>query len=349
MSLFKHINFAEKEVVLKNKFSIGDKVFLIHSKEEATITKLEGSSMLYVQVDGMEIPVFYDDISRDIPLESKDLKVPVQATVKNSDNRVLLNKKNSGVFICFFPLKENIGDLRAFDIYLLNDTEHALSFSYNFFLGGNLHFTLSKIALPNQPVLMHQIEYDLLNDMPFIDLTFRDVMNKFINGVVRQKIKPQNFFNKLNKAPLLEGEMYLYKAAISQIERKKEIIKKEEVEDIFFDPEILKQLMSTSAESKDHEISPAVSEVDLHIEELVHDHALMPNSDKIQVQLRTFEQTLERAIANHANKLYIIHGVGSGKLKNEIHRLLKTYREVKSFNNDYHPKYGYGATEIFLR
>jgi hypothetical protein len=40
--------------------------------------------------------------------------------------------------------------------------------------------------------------------------------------------------------------------------------------------------------------------------------------------------------------------VGTGKLKDEIHEVLKARREVRSFINQYDPRYGYGATEIFL-
>jgi dsDNA-specific endonuclease/ATPase MutS2 len=45
----------------------------------------------------------------------------------------------------------------------------------------------------------------------------------------------------------------------------------------------------------------------------------------------------------------VIHGVGSGRLRDEIHDLLRLKREVKSFVNQYHPSYGYGATEIYLQ
>ena len=75
----------------------------------------------------------------------------------------------------------------------------------------------------------------------------------------------------------------------------------------------------------------------------------MSASEKLQVQLSRFQQALERAIVHHAETLYAIHGVGSGKLKNEIHQMLKGYKEVRSFNNDFHSRYGYGATEIILR
>jgi hypothetical protein len=41
--------------------------------------------------------------------------------------------------------------------------------------------------------------------------------------------------------------------------------------------------------------------------------------------------------------------VGSGKLRDEIHEILRLKKEVKSFVNQYDSRYGYGATEIFFQ
>jgi dsDNA-specific endonuclease/ATPase MutS2 len=69
----------------------------------------------------------------------------------------------------------------------------------------------------------------------------------------------------------------------------------------------------------------------------------------LHYQLNQFQHSFEKAISQGAEKFYAIHGVGTGRLKQEIHRLLRTYKEVKSFNNDYNPRYGFGATEIILK
>ena len=44
--------------------------------------------------------------------------------------------------------------------------------------------------------------------------------------------------------------------------------------------------------------------------------------------------------------MIVIHGLGKGKLREEVMRLLREYKEVAHFKNEYHPKYGFGATEI---
>jgi dsDNA-specific endonuclease/ATPase MutS2 len=54
-------------------------------------------------------------------------------------------------------------------------------------------------------------------------------------------------------------------------------------------------------------------------------------------------------LAHHQSQLIVIHGVGSGRLRDEIHDLLRLKKEVKSFVNQYHPSFGYGATEIYFQ
>jgi predicted component of type VI protein secretion system len=41
--------------------------------------------------------------------------------------------------------------------------------------------------------------------------------------------------------------------------------------------------------------------------------------------------------------------VGTGKLKEEVHDILKVRKEVSRFINQYEPRFGYGATEIFFQ
>jgi hypothetical protein len=101
-------------------------------------------------------------------------------------------------------------------------------------------------------------------------------------------------------------------------------------------------------EARKH-LPPARSVVDLHIEKLTDDWKSLGNAEILDMQLKEFEKWYELALAHHLSTLIIIHGVGSGRLRDEIHDLLRLKRDVKSFVNQYHPSYGYGATEIFFQ
>ncbi|MCK7555299.1 hypothetical protein MKQ70_09910 [Chitinophaga sedimenti] len=75
----------------------------------------------------------------------------------------------------------------------------------------------------------------------------------------------------------------------------------------------------------------------------------MSNLEILAIQLNEFQYWLDIAIAHHQHSMVAIHGVGKGKLREELHDILKVTPEVKSFVNQYHPLYGYGATEIYFK
>ena len=89
-------------------------------------------------------------------------------------------------------------------------------------------------------------------------------------------------------------------------------------------------------------------EVDLHIEELVDNSRGMSNGEIVQVQLNHFQRELDSAIAQHLHKIVFIHGVGTGKLKNDIHQILKSYTNIR-FHDASYGKYGFGATEVIIK
>ncbi len=335
---------------MEEKFNIGDRVFLVHLQEEGIVTRPNGAEMVYVKVDDMEIPVYCTDITKKFPSSPKDKKKPGNekkvVKEKESEKKPMSQGSDSGIYISFEPLLDAIGHINQFKVGLVNDTAHPLTFSYLLHTNGKLLFKIEKIALPYQIFILHEIDYDTLNEMPVVELHLKDVMNSF-KADIRQKIKPQNFFNKLGKMALKGAEAYNYKVATTALKRAEQPAIKPK--NVAFDAELLKLQMMDNPVNKDQDVLSAPHEIDLHIEALARDHHTMQSSEMLHVQLQNFQQSLERAIANGKDKFYVIHGVGSGKLKKEIHRLLRNYNEVKSFNNDYHPRYGYGATEIILK
>ncbi len=88
-------------------------------------------------------------------------------------------------------------------------------------------------------------------------------------------------------------------------------------------------------------------EVDLHIEELLEDTAGMDNAEIIRHQLRHFEKCLDEAKRRPVKKFVAIHGVGKGRLRDEIRKLLKA-EDIEHYDAPL-SKYGYGATEIIVK
>ena len=91
------------------------------------------------------------------------------------------------------------------------------------------------------------------------------------------------------------------------------------------------------------------SVVDLHIEKLSNDWRHLSNYEIMTIQLKAFEKYYDLSLAHFQASFIVIHGVGSGKLRDEIHELLKQRSDVKTFVNQYDARFGYGATEIFFQ
>ncbi len=86
-------------------------------------------------------------------------------------------------------------------------------------------------------------------------------------------------------------------------------------------------------------------EIDLHAEQLFGNRQPDAN-DILRLQLQHFEIYLEKAIRFNIERVHIIHGKGSGKLREAVHQILKRNSHVSSFEIDSDLRYGGGATEV---
>ena len=88
--------------------------------------------------------------------------------------------------------------------------------------------------------------------------------------------------------------------------------------------------------------SQTVLKVDLHIELLTSHYQFMDNFEIVQIQLKECQKKLEYALNSKITKLVIVHGIGTGVLKTEVHQLLKNYKLRFYLLKDS------GATEVYL-
>lgn len=93
----------------------------------------------------------------------------------------------------------------------------------------------------------------------------------------------------------------------------------------------------------------SIQEVDLHIEKLIDDHRNMTNGEILEVQLKHVESTLHEAILTKKQKIVFIHGVGNGKLKQEILGKLKRSYPDFQYQDASFKEYGFGATMVYLK
>jgi hypothetical protein len=118
------------------------------------------------------------------------------------------------------------------------------------------------------------------------------------------------------------------------------------------DPNILKSYMMGAADpvrgSKSFS-SMFGEEIDLHVDSSQFKGGKKDNKYAIEFQLDALERSLDEAIVKGKVEIRVIHGLGKGKLKDEVHRILARHPQVKSFKNEYNNRYGWGSTIVHFR
>ena len=116
-----------------------------------------------------------------------------------------------------------------------------------------------------------------------------------------------------------------------------------------FDPELMRlYMMGATNPGFSNKIDNALDEIDLHLEQTELIIGKIPSQDALFHQLDEFEKALDKAIAAGKFEFRVVHGLGKGKLKEEIFKLLEKHPYVKRYSNEFHSRYGYGSTIIYF-
>jgi len=89
-------------------------------------------------------------------------------------------------------------------------------------------------------------------------------------------------------------------------------------------------------------------EIDLHIDTLTDSTSGMTNHEIVQFQMKSLIRFLEEAQLKKVRKILIIHGVGEGVLRREVHDYLRGISGAVFHDEHYTPK-GFGATLLELK
>src|SRR6185312_16173078 len=334
------------------KYQPGDRVLILHSKEEAEVVEIINDQMVLVDVNGIRFPVYNDQI--DFPyfhnFSSKKIVAPRKEKVyiDNLKKEEVSKKYNvhSGVWISFLPVfdKEIFDDdvVEKIKIYLINQTDESYDFLYQIKFKGSADFHLNNTVLPFKEFYLHDIPFEEMNDAPKFEFVFSLLQpnkKKVSHFETTFKIKAKQLFQKIEEMRLKNEPTFSFILFENYPDKIEEVI-----------PDY------NNSDGKLYEISnvkqklePARSVVDLHIEKLTDNWKGLSNFEILTIQLKNFEKFYQLAVAHRQPNLIVIHGIGTGKLRNEIHEILKTKKEVRTFANQYHHDFGFGATEIFFQ
>ncbi|MBZ4191229.1 Smr/MutS family protein [Niabella beijingensis] len=339
------------------KYQLGDKVLILHSDEEGTIVDFINDKMVMVDVRGVKFPVYLDQIDfpyfRNFSQKKKTAQPRPRQHVDDlrKEKPAPVPKKEDGVWLNFLPVSDTdeFGDevVELLKVHLVNNTRTAYEFKYGLGFFGAPEFELKNTVQSFQNFYIHDVPFADMSDSPSFEFEFSLVQpqkTKATHFETTIKIKPKQLFARIEELRQKNLATFSYKLFDVYPDKAPE----EDPMELSLNKLSNKFKVYNAKEARKH-LEPARSVVDLHIEKLTDDASHMSNFEMLTLQLDTFEKFYNLAVTHMQPTLTIIHGVGTGKLRDEIHDALRLKKEVNYFVNQYHPSYGYGATEVHFK
>ena len=343
-------------------FNIGDKVQFLNEKGEGTVSKIINKTTVGITIeDGFEIPVsiselvfIYDKNNPELPAKKSEIKSAQNQFPLEKGVRGIKKSEPEGIYIAFSP--EKINDIPHSDInvWFINNTGYQLLFTYSLFQNGNFITLESGYVKSNEFMLIETIDRKELSDYSTfkIEVLFFDEIEYQHQAPVSEiiKLKPIKLYKE---NAFLENNFIPEKALIVDVISLNSIFKEDnqpiskiDISKLLFQKKTPVENPKKSKPNTNND--PAYEmEINLHIEELLDNYKGMSNAEIILVQLKHFQTALDTAINAHCRKLVVIHGVGNGRLKQEVRAIISSYKHLKFYDASFN-KYGFGATEIII-
>lgn len=327
--------------------NIGDKVRLVHGKEEGVIYAFLPGNVVEIEIeDGFRIPVMRNEIVTISPIESQRMQKTTEITKLAPQSDKIVSRQavfaEKGVYIAFVSVND-----RAVILHLINNTDWTLPYS-----AAKQHEQIytgmsAGVLLPRTSQKLTELQIKDFESWPTFEfnmLYYREGnFDKRIPFEKRLKCRAQSFYKSKKAVPVLGKEGFVY-----QLDEE-EGAKKEEVKVNDNLSKDLRASLMGGAEATKIELEVPDKVMDLHIEKLLADFSRLSKEEILKKQLDTFESGLERAIGTGMDEITFIHGAGNGVLRNELHRRLSKHPHVQYFKDAQKEKFGFGATLVKLK
>lgn len=335
------------------KYQIGDKIIVLHSDEEGRVVDIINDKMVMIEVRGVKFPAYMDQI--DFPYFKMFSQKPVVPKKKifvddiKKEKPAPKVKTKDGVFLSFMPVfdKDVFDDdiVEKLRVYLVNHNEEEYQFDYNLYFTGENNFQLKNTIRGLSEFYLHDVSFEDMSDNPRFDVVFslpKEEKKKAPYFETSLKVKAKQLFKKIEETQQKNEASFAFELFLKYPDR----VDEERVD--------MSKLGNAGfrvydAKHAHRNLPPARTVIDLHIEKLTDDWRGLSNHEILAMQLNEFEKYYELSVAHHQPTLIVIHGVGEGRLRDEIHEILRLKKDVKSFVNQFHPLYGFGATEIYFK
>lgn len=336
---------------------VGDRVKFLNDTGSGEVVGIIDKNTASVLIDdGFEVPVLLKDLvlaagsyqeEENKPSESYS-KPMVKETTEVFDIEAHAQMDDEEIILAFVPEESSSG----FESYLINSSSYYLKYVISNEKEGEQTIYHQGELEPGIKILLRTYHPGQLSD----EVNFR-IQVIFYSGGPFRHMAPVDMLVKFQATELydafrrIENDYFHEKAILFTLYDWK-VPKEVSIE---IDPEEIKKAMFTkgdikpkSSKKEKTEVSQGPEEIDLHIENLVDDHSKMDNSQILDIQLSRFRTTLETALLHQSKRIVFIHGVGNGKLKYELRKILDTeYKKIR-YQDASFKEYGFGATMVII-
>lgn len=332
----------------------GQTVYLKHSRVWATIFAIEDDYLIIKDDDGSDFYVHNEDVmtAEELAYEKMDIHndsadKPKDEAPENKPSSLFSLPGKAGFYIVLTSESDQpIVD--EYKIWMVNHTEYECKFEGELnSLEGVLHSESSILDAKMQYMFCEMYKEDLSMQAK-VDLKLQfEISGETLEQSLRCRMQPKKIISMEKEK---DGGLYC---------RWFEILSEE---DIIRALRALKQpVKSIAKKTSDNKRRISIVNIndiekkasfptvmDLHAEKILRSPGKMKAKEILFSQMDAFESYMREAIRLGVERVFVVHGIGEGKLKARIHDRLDQMSEVESYRNEHHPRFGWGATEIFL-
>ena len=108
-----------------------------------------------------------------------------------------------------------------------------------------------------------------------------------------------------------------------------------------------KEVETSGPKESKKQLKQLTHKVDLHFENLSDYNHSLSNTEILRIQMEHFKKAFQYCIQKRIKRFQVIHGVGEGVLRGEIHAYLRQFKGVQ-FHDMSYTRNGFGGTEVEL-
>ena len=358
-----------------NKLSIGDTVRFLNTIGGGVVKGFRNKQVVIVEDEhGFDVPVLNSEcvvvqpagnekMSQSSEEEETSFISAPTATKSNASTAVKKEEEppeetpeGERITACLAWLPMDIKNLSSsiYECYFVNDSNYYLYFNYMSRDGASLKIRYSGLIEPNTKIFLEELDKSDLNEIENVMVQFiafkRNKPFSIKNPCsVELRIDTVKFYklHSFHENDYFEEDALTYFIMRNDIPEDRVRISAGDLE------EAIKAKKRQDDRPQRARIERAkkesVTEVDLHIHQLLDTTAGMNNADILEYQLNKFNEVMHEHIHRKNHKVVFIHGKGDGVLRNAIVKELKKNYPTCFYQDASFREYGYGATMVTIK